>query len=39
MSCDALDSAGNTVTLDCGYGPFASGCKRVDRFKGGRVRC
>lgn len=34
VSCDAKAADGQTVSLDCGYMPFAKGCKSVDRFKG-----
>jgi hypothetical protein len=33
LSCDAKTPNGQTITLDCAYKPFDSGCKEVERAK------
>jgi hypothetical protein len=38
VSCDARTANGQTMTLDCAYKPFDSGCKEVARTKFRGVR-
>jgi hypothetical protein len=38
VSCDARTADGQTMTLDCAYKPFDSGCKEVARNKFRGVR-